>query len=62
MALYDLKNAGLINNNEQCREALMNFVNSEFDFTKAQEAFIPTKEEMITIMNICDDVLPIKPQ
>merc|ERR1712060_40922 len=59
--LYDLKNAGSISK-EQCREALITLANSEFHFTKAQEASIPTKVDMFTFMKICDDVLGIKPQ
>ncbi len=42
--------------------ALMTLANSEFHFTKAQEASIPTKVDMFTFMKICDDVLGIKPQ
>merc|ERR1712241_983429 len=59
--LYDLKNSGHISK-EQCREALTTLANSEFHFTKAQEASIPTKVDMFTFMKICDDVLGIKPQ
>ena len=42
--------------------ALTTLANSEFHFTKAQEASIPTKVDMFTFMKICDDVLGIKPQ
>lgn len=57
--LYDLKGAGHINK-EQCREALKTLANSEFHFTKAQEAVIPTKVDLFTFMKVCDDVLGIK--
>lgn len=36
--------------------------NSEFHFTKAQDAVIPTKVDLFTFMKICDDVLGIKPK
>ena len=57
--LYDLKGAGHITK-EQCREALKTLANSEFHFTKAQEAVIPTKVDLFTFMKVCDDVLCIK--
>ena len=57
--LYDLKGAGHITK-EQCREALKTLANSEFHFTKAQEAVIPTKVDLFTFMKVCDDVLGIK--
>ena len=41
--------------------ALVTLANSEFHFTKAQDASIPTKVDMFTFMKICDDVLGIKP-
>ena len=43
-------------------KALKTLANSEFHFTKAQEAVIPTKVDMFTFMKICDDVLGIKPK
>merc|ERR1712079_328026 len=58
--LYDLKNSGHITK-EQCRKALTTLANSEFHFTRAQEASIPTKVDMFTFMKICDDILNIKP-
>ena len=57
--LYDLKGAGHITK-DQCREALKTLANSEFHFTKAQEAVIPTKVDLFTFMKVCDDVLGIK--
>jgi len=57
--LYDLKGSGIITK-EQCREALKTLANSEFHFTKAQEAVIPTKVDLFTFMKVCDDVLGIK--
>lgn len=57
--LYDLKGAGHITK-EQTREALKTLANSEFHFTKAQEAVIPTKVDLFTFMKVCDDVLGIK--
>ena len=57
--LYDLKGAGHITK-EQCREALKTLANSEFHFTKAQEAVIPSKVDLFTFMKVCDDVLGIK--
>lgn len=59
--LYDLKGAGHITK-DQCREALKTLANSEFHFTKAQEAVIPTKVDLFTFMKVCDDVLGIKGQ
>ena len=43
-------------------KALTTLANSEFHFTRAQEASIPSKVDMFTFMKICDDVLGIKPQ
>ena len=57
--LYDLKGAGHITK-EQCREALKTLANSEFHFTKAQEAVIPSKVDLFTFMKVCDEVLGIK--
>lgn len=59
--LYDLKGAGNISK-EQCREALKTLANSEFHFTKAQDAVIPSKVDLFTFMKVCDDVLGIKGQ
>jgi hypothetical protein len=69
--LYDLKGSGSITK-EQCREgksfaanpstALKTLANSEFHFTKAQEASIPSKVDLFQFMKVCDDVLGIKPK
>ena len=40
--------------------ALKTLANSEYHFTKAQEANIPDKVDLFTFMKLCDDVLGIK--
>jgi hypothetical protein len=57
--LYDLKGLGQITK-EQCREALKTLANSEFHFSKSQEANIPAKVDLFTFMKVCDEVLGIK--
>jgi hypothetical protein len=57
--LYDLKQSGNISR-EQCREALKTLANSEFHFTKAQEASIPSKVDLYQFIKICDEILGIK--
>ena len=42
--------------------ALKTLANSEFHFTKAQEAVIPSKVDLFTFMKTCDEVLGIKPK
>ena len=69
--MYDLKGSGSITK-DQCREgkflqaltyaALKTLANSEFHFTKAQEASIPAKVDLFQFMKVCDDVLGIKPK
>ena len=70
--LYDLKGAGHISK-DQCKEgnthlyiyngiALKTLANSEYHFTKAQEANISDKVDLFTFMKVCDEVLGIKPR
>ena len=42
--------------------ALKTLANSEFHFTKAQEAVIPSKVDLFTFMKTCDEILGIKPK
>lgn len=42
--------------------ALKTLANSEYHFSKAQDAVIPGKVDLFTFMKICDDVLGIKAQ
>ena len=42
--------------------ALKTLANSEFHFTKAQEANIQEKVDLFAFMKLCDDVLGIKPK
>lgn len=42
--------------------ALKTLANSEYHFTKAQDASIPEKVDLFTFMKVCDDVLGIKPR
>jgi hypothetical protein len=40
--------------------ALKTLANSEYHFTKAQEASIPDKVDLFTFLKVCDEVLGIK--
>lgn len=42
--------------------ALKTLSNSEYHFTKAQEATLPQKIDLFTFMKVADEVLGIKPQ
>jgi hypothetical protein len=44
------------------RIALKTLANSEYHFTKAQEANIGDKVDLFTFMKVCDEVLGIKPR